>query len=106
MELSSSNIKKFLIFSQQKSFLIFQETETLKNLLYFRNNFPSPKNEKNPVIFRKWNFLVFLVPRLKNFRRNFQSPKIKQKSALKKFLVSCDVVICTVVKDKDKAISL
>ena len=53
MELSSSNIKKFLIFSQQKSFLIFQETETLKNLLYFRNNFPSPKNEKNPLIFRE-----------------------------------------------------
>ena len=56
MELSSSNIKKFLIVSQKKSFLIFQETEppnflpktetpknppfhemeTLKNFLYFR----------------------------------------------------------------------
>ena len=49
MELSSSNIKKFLIFSQKKSFLLFQETktpklnipkfqetETLKKFLYFR----------------------------------------------------------------------
>ena len=28
MELSSSNIKKFLLFSQKKAFLIFQETES------------------------------------------------------------------------------
>ena len=56
MELSSSKIKTFLIFSQknaflifrkrksrknslyfwERNFLIFQETETLKNFLYFR----------------------------------------------------------------------
>ena len=35
MELSSSNIKKFLIFSQKKAFLIFQETETPKKFLIF-----------------------------------------------------------------------
>ena len=47
MELSGSNIKAFLIFSQKKAFLIFreretskkfltfQEMETLKNFLYF-----------------------------------------------------------------------
>ena len=43
MELSGSNIKKFLTFSlkkdftfQERNFLIFQDTETLKNFLYFR----------------------------------------------------------------------
>ena len=69
MELSGCNIKKFLIFSQKKAFLIlwksrknslhfrkrnfliFQETETLKSFLYFMN-------------FGKW---YFLAPSLKNF---------------------------------------
>ena len=36
MELSGSNIKKFLIFSQKKAFLLFQETETLKKSLMFQ----------------------------------------------------------------------
>ena len=36
MELSSSSIKKFLIFSQKKSFLMFQETETSKKFLMFQ----------------------------------------------------------------------
>ena len=31
MELSSSNIETFLIFSQKKAFLIVQKTETLRN---------------------------------------------------------------------------
>ena len=35
MELSNSNIKKFLIFSLKKAFLIFQERETLKKFLIF-----------------------------------------------------------------------
>ena len=43
MKLSSSNIKKCLIFSQATAVLIFRKTETLKNYLYFR----------------KWNFLIF-----------------------------------------------
>ena len=30
MQLSSSNIKKFVIYSTKKTFLIFRETETLK----------------------------------------------------------------------------
>ena len=33
MELSNSNIKKPLIFSQEKAFLIFQETKTLKKVI-------------------------------------------------------------------------
>ena len=36
MELSSSKIENFLIFSQKETFLIFREIETLKNFLYFR----------------------------------------------------------------------
>ena len=62
MKLYSSNIKKFLIFSQKKAFLIFQkteppkkillfwETEILKSVLYFRKyNFPSSKNKKRTL---------------------------------------------------------
>ena len=44
MKLSSSNIEKFLIFSQKKTFLIFQEKGTL---------------EKKSGKFRKWNFPIF-----------------------------------------------
>ena len=36
MELSSSNIKRFLIYSQKKVFLIFPETETTKEFLIFQ----------------------------------------------------------------------
>ena len=43
MKLSSTNIKKCLVFSQTTAVFIFRKTETLKNYLYFR----------------KWNFLIF-----------------------------------------------
>ena len=55
MELSGSNIKKFLIFSQKKAFLIFLKKKTPKKSLIFRekelsyisgSNFPSSKNLK------------------------------------------------------------
>ena len=82
MELSSSNIKKFLIFSQQKSFLIFQETETLKNLLYFRNNFPSPKNEKNPLIFREMELPSFPSSKVKKFQEELQKSQNQTKNLL------------------------
>ena len=36
MELSCSNIKKCLIFSQNKAFLIFRETETPKKFFIFQ----------------------------------------------------------------------
>ena len=63
MELSRSNIKIILIFSQKKAFLIFQETETQKNFLYFSRELPRSKNEtnllwKNVLYFGKWNFLA------------------------------------------------
>ena len=62
MKLSSSNIKKFLIFSQKKAFLIFRITETQKKFLMFQetelsyilgNNFLSSKNEKTFLYFTK-----------------------------------------------------
>ena len=52
MELSDSEIKKFLIFFQKKTFLIFQETE-----LSYNSGKGSP--EKNVLYFRKLNFLIF-----------------------------------------------
>ena len=38
MELSDPNIKKFLKFSQKKTFLIFRETETPKKIPYISGN--------------------------------------------------------------------
>ena len=68
MKHDGSNIKKFLIFSEKKAyvsgnrnlkknflyfrkwnFLIFQETETLKNFLYLASNFLRSKRKKNPL---------------------------------------------------------
>ena len=60
MELSGSNIKKILIFSQKKASLIFREME-LSYIL--RNGNP----EKIPYISRNGTFIYF--------RRNFQSPQ-------------------------------
>ena len=78
MELSSYNIKNFLMFSQKKAFVIFQETETPQNCFYIKKwNFiifqevtfgvRKMKNKsllKSFLYFRKWNILV---PSLKNF---------------------------------------
>ena len=83
-------LKLFLIFSQKKAVLIFQEMETpkisyiflkesfpyisrnenLEKTLYISgSNFPNSKNKKNPLLkrflnFRKW---TFLAPNLENF---------------------------------------
>ena len=57
MELYSSNIKIFLIFSQKKAVLIFQETETLKKTPYIFSKeslyFGNRKPQKNSLYFRK-----------------------------------------------------
>ena len=60
MKLSSSNIKKFLIFSETKAFLTFQETEIppkkIPNIsgngtfLYFRREFAKPENQTTLLI--------------------------------------------------------
>ena len=45
MQLSSPKIKKVLIFSQKKTFLIFGEIELFKKTSYISGgNFPSSKN--------------------------------------------------------------
>ena len=44
MELSSSNIKKKIIFSQKKTFLIFSQKKNFSYIfLYFRKQNPPPK---------------------------------------------------------------
>ena len=57
MELSSFNIKKFLIFSQNKALLIFQETETPKKCVIFREKelsyISGNGNPKKILILRK-----------------------------------------------------
>ena len=95
-------MKKFLIFSQKKAFLVFHETEAPpKKIPYISGNWNSKKLfiyqergsklEKNkqkklgkclkfPEIALSFLALSFLAPSLKNliyFRRNFQSMKIK-----------------------------
>ena len=53
MELSNSNIKKFLIFSQKKAFLIFREME----LSYILGN---GNPEKIPYVSGNGTFLYFM----------------------------------------------
>ena len=68
MELSNSNIKKFLIFkesetpqkfllfSQKKAFLIFQETKKslyFRNFLVFQEELPKPQKPKLLIFLQK-----------------------------------------------------
>ena len=78
--------------------------ETLKTSYISGSNFPSSQNKK---------FLTFpetelSSPKLKkllifqDFRKNVKSTKSKQKYALKKFLVSCNIfIIFTAVKHQE-----
>ena len=72
MELSDSMIKKFIIFSQKKVFLIFQETElsyisakeNSEKVLYISENgtffyFRKRKPRINSLFIRKQNFFIF-----------------------------------------------
>ena len=61
MELSRSNIEKI---SQEKAFLLFQETKTPKKLIFFsKETFSYISGNGNPekksLYFRKLNFLYF-----------------------------------------------
>ena len=60
MKLSSSNIKKFLIFSQKKAFLLFKETETRKKFVIFRemklSYITGNGNPKKHLIFQEVTF--------------------------------------------------
>ena len=49
MELSYSNVRRFLIFSQKKAFLIFRKTETPKKLFIFqKTKFSYISGNKDP----------------------------------------------------------
>ena len=74
MELSSSSIKKFLIFccifgnGNHKKLLIFHEAEILENLLYFRKwNFQTQAQKNKKVCPKKK--LLYLR------KLNFRAPK-------------------------------
>ena len=60
MKLCSSSIKKFLIISQKKAFLIFRERETSKKLFIFQETeltyIPGNGNPKKLLIFQKVTF--------------------------------------------------
>ena len=57
-------LKKILIISQKKAFLIFWETETPKKIfIFWEVTFRAQKikrthSEKNVLFFEKWNFLA------------------------------------------------
>ena len=61
MELSGSSIKKFLIFSQKKSFLIFQEMETPKknSYIFFKESFSCISENGNPEKIPDVSDLIF-----------------------------------------------
>ena len=60
MELSDSNIKKFIIFFHEKAFVIFRETETSKKFFIFQETkLPCVSGNETFLYFRKRNFLLF-----------------------------------------------
>ena len=77
IELSGSYIKKALIFSQKKTFLIFRITETLKPYI-LGSNFSSSKNKKNTLKkFLTFPKMELSSPKAKNglyFRRELANP--------------------------------
>ena len=87
MELSSSNIKKFLIFSQKKAFLIFRKQKSRKSSLYFW--------KRNFLIFLETETLNFLY--FRKYVSELKKPKKKKKKKplRKKFLCfeKCNFVV-------------
>ena len=75
-----SNIKKILIISQKKAFLIFWETETPKKIfIFWEVTFRAQKikrthSEKNVLFFEKWNFLALGLKNLWCFRMKLAVP--------------------------------
>ena len=96
MELSNSNIKKFLIFSQKKAFLIFQETENPKKFLIFSQKkavliFPETETLKIFLMFLKTELSYISgngnPKKLLIFQEvNFQARKNKKNLPQKSFL--------------------
>ena len=80
MKVSSSSIKKFLIFSQKKSFLTFQETEIPKKnyCIFLKESFSYISGNGNPK-----KFLMFQEMQLSYVSgSNFQSSKNKKNPLL------------------------
>ena len=70
MELSTSNIKKVLTFSQRKAFTIYQEMEAPKNSLYLELCHSSGnENTKKLLIFQEVTFRAQKIK--KNHSENF-----------------------------------
>ena len=87
IELTNSNIKKFLIFSRKKAFLIFRETKTPKKFLTFPRKdlfiyYRKRKPRKNSLYFRKWKpkkFFIFQEMELSSISgSNFSSSKTQK----------------------------
>ena len=98
MELSKSNNKKYLIFSQKKAFLIFWQTETTKKFLIFQemelsyisgSNILCSKNEKKPTL------KMFLIFR----ERERSSPTFKEFLIFLKVL--SEYILCTLISGKN-----
>ena len=86
MEFSNSNVEKFLIFSQKKAFLIFQEMKTPKKFLIF-------SQKKAFLIFRETEtpkkFLIFQETELFYISENGNPEEIlisQEMEILKNFL--------------------
>ena len=73
MELSSSNIKKSIVISQKKTFLIFRETEIPKKFLIFQeikvSYISGNGNPRKLLIFQEVTF------RPRKIKRNLAPPK-------------------------------
>ena len=92
VELFSSNIKKFFIFSQEKPFLIFRETETPKKFLIFQETkftyISGNRNPKKPLIFQEVTFRARKIKKL-TLKKCLIFRKMELSShVLKKLLIS------------------
>ena len=105
MELSSSNIKKFLTLSEEKAVHIFQETRSPKKFLIFQktelsyisgSNFPSSKKRKKPtlkkrLIFQEMKLFSLKLKKLLIFQEELPKPQkpkfiaLLQKKVMNKF---------------------
>ena len=69
MELSNSNIRKFLIFFQKKAFLIFRETETLKKFfIFWEEKLSYISGNGNPKKFLIFQEKIFRARKMKKSR--------------------------------------
>ena len=80
MKISNPKVKNFLIFSQKKPFLIFQETETPEKVPYISEN-------GTFLYLRKWRKTSYISGRNFPSSKNLKKKKKKKKITLKNFLI-------------------